>query len=75
MKLPQAILIVSALVVCSEPVFAKVTSGTQSDNERVMNTVAGPAPSNPTPKSNAQPSKKELKKARIKPKPPLNDPN
>jgi hypothetical protein len=54
--------------------FAKVVTIEQKDNERVVTTVAGPAPSKGKSDSAAPPSKAELEKAKIKPKPPMTDP-
>lgn len=68
------IFVVSGALALAIPASAKSVSAPQNDSERVTNTLAGPPPTENklTP---AKPSKKELKKAKVKPKPPLNDPN
>ena len=75
MKYHTVLLLAASLAIAPIPLLAKVTTTTQGDNERIMNTVAGPTPAKVTSHSNAQPAKKELKKTRIKPKPRFNDPN
>ncbi|HEY0265431.1 MAG TPA: hypothetical protein VGC16_01685 [Rhizomicrobium sp.] len=57
---------------------AKTASAPQGDDDRVANTLAGPPPANNhtgTHATSAQPSKKALKKAKVAPKPKLQDPN
>lgn len=58
---------------------AKTTNTGGTSNERVANTLAGPPPTpNSAAAANAgarQPGKAELRKSKVKPKPPLTDPN
>ena len=56
---------------------AKNVTAPQSDSERITNTVAGPPPAGTKskPADTAQPTKATLKKSKVKPKPPLTDPN
>lgn len=75
MKFHLAVIVAVGLTALGETAFAKVTAAVQNDNERIVNTVAGPAPSKEVNKSAAQSRKKTITKTRIKPKPPLNDPN
>lgn len=74
MKLIGILVVSGALALATTPASAKSASAPQNDNERVTNTVAGPPPT-PNKATVMQPSKNELKKSKIKPKPPLTDPN
>lgn len=78
---PIAILVLVAILplgMAAASAKTKTISG--SDNHRVVSTTAGPdAAANGGPKDNAsttdKPSRKELEKSKIKPKPPFSDPN
>jgi hypothetical protein len=74
MKPIAIFVVVAAFSLVTIAASAKTATAPQNDNERVVNTVAGPAP---TPKAAdaAQPTKKELKKSKVRQKPALNDPN
>jgi hypothetical protein len=53
-----------------------VTMPAKNPNEQSVNAVAGPPPAaNAGDKSSAQPSKKALRKSKVKTPPPLHDPN
>ncbi len=58
-------------------VLAKTVTTPENDNDRVINTIAGPAPLRAAPdaRTSKRPNQKELKKTKVKPKPPLTDPN
>lgn len=77
---PIAICVLVAFSLASVAATAKtVTNTPRSTNEQSVNGVAGPPPAKKVAsaddKSSAQPSKKALKKTKIKPPPPLHDPN
>lgn len=74
----------AALSLAAAGASARTEKAPQNDNDRVTNTLAGPPPTPnkaevadaPEAKgATAQPSKKALKKSKVKQKPPLNDPN
>lgn len=78
MKPVAIFVLVAALPLVPAVAKTKTISGT--DNQRVTSTTAGPdAAANAGPKDNAsttdKPSKRELKKSKVAPKPPLSDPN
>ena len=76
MKPIAVFVLVAVFSVATVAATAKVTTAPQSDSDRVVQGVAGPEVQ--PLKKTAQvthPSKQELKKAKIKPKPGLNDPN
>jgi len=54
-----------------------VTTSQRNANDQSVNAVAGPPPANTMArdKSSAQPSKKALRKSKIRTPPPLHDPN
>lgn len=76
---PIAIFVVVAAVsLAAVAAVAKNETAPGTTNERMMSGVAGPKASADTPQRAAkseQPSRSELKKAKIKPKPKLQDPN
>jgi hypothetical protein len=74
MKIIGIFVVSGVLALAAVPASAKSASAPQNDSERITNTLAGPPPT-PNKAATTQPSKKELKKAKVKPKPPLNDPN
>jgi hypothetical protein len=76
---PIAICVLVAFSLASVSVTAKtVTNPPRSTNEQSVNGVAGPPPAKKVAsddKSSVQPSKKALKKTKVRPPPPLHDPN
>ena len=76
MKPIAVFVLVTVFSVATVAATAKVTSATQSDSARVVQGVAGPEVQ-PVKKIAhvTHPSKQELRKAKIKPKPGLNDPD
>jgi hypothetical protein len=78
---PIAIIIVAAgLSLASVAASAKNETAPGTTNERMVSGVAGPKAAAETSQRAAaakgeQPSKSELRKAKVKPKPPLQDPN
>lgn len=84
MKPIAVFVLVAVLSVATVAATAKVTSAPQNDSDRVTQGLAGPAPqpnkavtTGRTARADqaVQPSKRQLKHAKIKPKPGLNDPN
>ena len=76
---PIAVFIAVAVTLGAAPLsHAKtVTMPAKHPNEQSVNGVAGPTPKKVvnTDKPSAQPSKATLKKTKIKPPPPMHDPN
>lgn len=81
MKLVAPLILAAAFSLATVAASAKTvtTDTSQNSNDRSVNAVAGPAPhkkvASATDKPVAQPSKKVLRKSKIKPPPPLHDPN
>jgi hypothetical protein len=77
MKPIAIFVLVAAFSLVTVAASAKTTTAAPNDNERIVNTVAGPPPTPNAAKvaDASQPAKKDLKKSRIKQKPPLTDPN
>ncbi len=68
---------IAAFSLAAASVSAKTVTSSQKEDERVVNTVAGPGPTPNKQKAAdvSQPAKKDLKKSKVKQKPPLTDPN
>jgi len=78
MKRVTIFVLVAAFSVATVAASAKtVTTSQRNANDQSVNAVAGPPPANTVArdKSSAQPSKKALRKSKIRTPPPLHDPN
>jgi len=75
MKPIAVFVLVAAFFIAPIAAMAKNTTTTGSTDTQVTNTLAGPPEASNNRSDTHKPTKAELKKAKVKPKPAMQDPN